>query len=76
MQNNVNQPILNSLCKAQVQVDQGPPNKTRYTESYRGESWEEPWTHGYSGKFPEKNTNGLCSKNNWQMGTHKTAKIL
>jgi hypothetical protein len=34
-----------SLYKAQVQVDQGPPHKTSYTETYRGESGEEPQTY-------------------------------
>ena len=45
-------PILISLYKAQVQVDQGPPHKTRYIETYRGESGEEPRTHGHKGKIP------------------------
>jgi hypothetical protein len=31
-----------SPCKAQVQVDQGPPHKTRYTKTYRRESGEDP----------------------------------
>jgi hypothetical protein len=30
------------LLAAQVQVDQRPPYKTRYTESYRRESEKEP----------------------------------
>jgi hypothetical protein len=34
--------ILTSLYKARVQVDQGPPHKTRYTESGRKESGKEP----------------------------------
>ena len=60
--------ILISLYKAQVQVDQGPPHKTRYTETNRRESRGKPRTHGHSGKFPEQNTNGLCSKiNNGKM---------
>ena len=42
---NANQPILISVYKAEVQVGQGPPHKTRYTETYRGESGEEPQTH-------------------------------
>jgi hypothetical protein len=34
-------------------------------------------THGHRGKFPEQNTNGLCSKvKNQQMGPHKIAKLL
>ena len=32
-------------------MDQGPPHKTRDTETYRGESGEKPQTHGYRGKF-------------------------
>jgi hypothetical protein len=33
--------------------------------------------HGYRGKFPEQNTNSLCSKiKNLQMGPHKIAKLL
>jgi hypothetical protein len=41
-----------SKCfKAQVQVDQGLPHKTRYTETYRGESREEPQTYGHGGNF-------------------------
>jgi hypothetical protein len=46
------------LVKTQVQVDQGPRHKTRYMKLI-GER-----------KFPEQNTNSLCSKiNNRQMGT-------
>jgi hypothetical protein len=33
---------ISSLYKAQVQVDQGYPHKTRYTESNRRESGEDP----------------------------------
>jgi hypothetical protein len=33
-----NQSILISLYKAQVQVDQGPPNKNRYIETNRKET--------------------------------------
>jgi hypothetical protein len=39
---NANQFILISMYKAQVQVDQGPPHKTRYTEINRRESGKEP----------------------------------
>jgi hypothetical protein len=53
---------IHSLCKAQVQVDQGPQHKTRYTESNKRKIREEPQTHGHKGKFPELNTNVLCSK--------------
>jgi hypothetical protein len=64
-----------SLNKAQVQVDQGPPHNTRYTETNRKESGEEPRTHKHRGTFPEQNTNGLCCKTkNQQMGPHKIAK--
>ena len=37
-------------------------HKFRYTETYRGESGEEPSTHGHRGKVPEQNINGFCSK--------------
>ena len=37
-----NKSILISLYKAQVKVDQGSPHKTRYTETNRKESGEEP----------------------------------
>jgi hypothetical protein len=60
---NTNRHILISLYKVQVQVDQAPLHKTRYTETYRRESGEEPPAHGHRRKFPEQNTNGLCSKN-------------
>jgi hypothetical protein len=36
---------------AQVQVDQGPPHKTSYTETYRGESGEETQTYGHRENF-------------------------
>jgi hypothetical protein len=34
-------------------MDQGPPHKTKYTESNRKESGKEPQTHQQMGKFPE-----------------------
>jgi hypothetical protein len=37
-----NRTILFSLYKAQVQVDQGPPHKIRYTVTNRKESIEGP----------------------------------
>ena len=43
-------------------MHQGPTHKSRYTECTRRESGEEPGTHRNRGKFPEQNTNGLCSK--------------
>ena len=43
--------LLISLYKDQVQVDQGTPHKTTYTETYRGQSEEEHRTHGHRGKF-------------------------
>jgi hypothetical protein len=43
------------LVQTQVQEDQGPPHKSRYTETNRKES-------GHRGKFSEQNTNGLRSK--------------
>jgi hypothetical protein len=46
-------------------------------DTVKGESGEEPQTHGHRGTFPEQNTNGLCSKiKNKQMGPHKIAKLL
>jgi hypothetical protein len=45
------EPFL-SLYKAQVQVDQGPQYKTRYTESNRRKSGKELQTHWHRGKFP------------------------
>jgi hypothetical protein len=39
------------LYKVQVQVDQGTPHKTRYTESNRRESGEKPQRYGHRGKF-------------------------
>jgi hypothetical protein len=50
--------------RAQVQSDQGPPHKTRYTETNRKLSGGILQTHGHRGKFPEQNTNGLCSEVN------------
>jgi hypothetical protein len=41
-------------------VDQGPPHKTRYTESNRKESGKEPQTHGHRDNFPEQNTNDFA----------------
>ena len=32
-------------------MDQGPLHKTRYTETYRGESGEDPQTYGHREKF-------------------------
>ena len=51
-----------SLYKAQVPVDQGPPHKTRYAETNRKESGEDPPAHGHRGDFPEQNTKNLSSK--------------
>ena len=38
----IHRPIVISLDKAQVHMDKGPPYKTRYTETDRNESEEEP----------------------------------
>ena len=60
------------MYKAQFQVDQGTPHKTRYTETYRRESGEKPQIQGHRGKIPKQNTNSLCSKIKMQqMGPHK-----
>ena len=52
IQKNANQSILISH-KVQVQVDQRPPHKTRYTETKRKESGEEARAHGHRDKFSE-----------------------
>jgi hypothetical protein len=59
MQKNANQSILISLYKGQVQVDQGSPHKTRYSETNRKESGEELRAHGHRGIFPEQNNQKL-----------------
>jgi hypothetical protein len=43
-------------------VDLETPHKTRHTETYRGESRENPGRYKYRGKIPEQNSNGLCCK--------------
>jgi hypothetical protein len=50
--------------KAQVQVDQGTPHKTRYTESNKKRKWRRALNTWAQGKIPEQNTNGLCYKIN------------
>ena len=56
-------------------MDQGPPHKAGYTETYRGQSGEEPQAHWFKGKFPQQNTNGLGSKiKNQQMRPQKNCK--
>ena len=45
MLKNENRPVFVISYKAQVQVDQGPQHKARYTESNRRESGKEPQTH-------------------------------
>ena len=49
------------MYKAQVQLDQGPPHKTRYIETKRREIGEEPQRYCPKGKFPEQNTIALRS---------------
>jgi hypothetical protein len=46
MEKNENCSILIFLYKTQVQMDQGPPHKTRYSESNRIENGENSQTHG------------------------------
>jgi hypothetical protein len=63
------------LCKAQVQVDQEPVHKTRYTETIEGKMGDS-LEHWAQGKFPAENTNVLCSNiNNRQMVPPKIVKI-
>ena len=55
-----------TLHRAQVQVDQWPLYKTRYTESNRRESEKEPQICWHRGEFPKQKSNGSCSKiKNW-----------
>ena len=51
MQKNENRAIFVTLDKAQVQVDQGPQHRTRYTESNRRENGGKPQTQGLGGNF-------------------------
>jgi hypothetical protein len=77
MEKSENQLILISLYKSQVQVDQGPPHKTRSAETNMKGSGEEPQTHRHRRKIPEQNAHCLYYKiKNKQMGLHKIAKIL
>jgi hypothetical protein len=57
-------PYLFLCTKPQVQVDQGPQYKTRYTESNRRESGNDPQTHWHGGKFPKQTSDcsGLRSR--------------
>ena len=64
MYKNSNSSILILLYTAQIQVDQRPPHKTRYTESNRHVSGGKSQTHGNRGNFPEQNTKGLFTKIN------------
>jgi hypothetical protein len=41
-------------------MDQGHPQKTRYTKLIGEKSAEDPPIHGHMGKFPEQNTSSLC----------------
>ena len=62
---------------SQVQVDQKPTYKARYTESNGKENGVELWTYKHRENVPWQNINGLCSKiTNRQTGPHKTAKLL
>ena len=62
MQKDERRYIFVTLHKAQLQVDQGPQNKTRYTESNIRESGKDPQTHWHRTKFPKQNSNGSGSK--------------
>jgi hypothetical protein len=58
-------------------VDQGPPQKTRYSETNNKVREEELQVHVHRGKVPEQNTNGLFSEiMNGQVGPHKIVKLL
>ena len=65
------------MDKTQVQMNQGPPHKTRYTESYRRENEDDPCILGHRGNVPGYNTNGLFFKiKNRQKGPRKIEKLL
>ena len=51
MQKNANQSILIPLYKAQVQVDQGLPHKTSYTETNKRKSGGKALSTWAQGKF-------------------------
>jgi hypothetical protein len=51
-------------------VDQGTTHKTRDTETYRGESRENPRRYGHRGKIPEQNTLAFAVRlriNKWDL---------
>ena len=63
--------------QVQVQVDQGPPHKTKYTESNRRESGETPRTHGHRENFSEQTPVAYALRSRidkWE--PHKIAKLL
>ena len=62
MQQNENRSICITLHNVQVQVDQEPQYKTRYTEYTGGESDKAPETHWHGKKFPKQKTSGSGSK--------------
>ena len=43
-------------------MDQGPPHETRYTETNRKVSGEEPQAPEHRASFTKQNTHGLWSK--------------
>ena len=43
-------------------MDQGTSHKTIHTETNRKETGEEHQAHGHRAKFPEQNTNSICSE--------------
>jgi hypothetical protein len=51
-------------------VDQGPPHKIRYTETYRGESGKKPQRYGYREKFLNRTTMACAVRsrfNKWDL---------
>jgi hypothetical protein len=49
-------------------VDHGTPHKTRDTETYRGENWEEPRRYGHRGNIPEPMACAVRSRiNKWDL---------
>ena len=77
MQKNAYQSFPILVYKTQVQIDQRPPHKTRYTETIRSECGKELRTHRHRGKFTKQNINGLCFKiKNQKMAHHEITKFL
>ena len=54
-------PSLSPCTKLKSKWIKHLPHKATYAENNGRDSGEEPPIHEHRGKFPEQNTNGLCS---------------